>query len=68
MLDSVFLFTEPVTKKPRTFYGKDKVSLTNETAVQALKRTKAMDAVKETKIGNFVVDIVDNFVIVIFSD
>ena len=35
------------------FYGKSKVSKENETALQAVKRTKAVDIVKATKkIGN----------------
>ena len=36
-----------------SFYGKSKVSKENETALQAVKRTKAVDSVKATKkIGN----------------
>ena len=45
-------------KIQRTFYGKKyNTSKVNETATQAVKRAKALDAVKETKIGKFDVDI-----------
>ena len=47
-----------------SFYGKSKVSRQNETALQALKRTKAMKEIQETKIGKF--DIDNLFVLLIF--
>ena len=33
------------------FYGVQKVSLKHETALQAVKRAKALDTVKEMKLG-----------------
>ena len=53
MVEYVCIFTETVMKKPKTFYGKSKVSKTNETALQAVKRAKAMDTIKQTKIGRY---------------
>ena len=35
----------------RSFYGKAKISKENETAMQVVKRAKALKAVKDTKIG-----------------
>ena len=49
-----------------SFYGKSKVSRQNETALQALKRTKAMKEIQETKIGKFDIDIDNLFVLLIF--
>ena len=53
MVEYVCIFTETVMKKPKTFYGKNKVSKTNEIALQAVKRAKAMDTIKQTKIGRY---------------
>ena len=52
----VYIFTETVRKKIVSFYGKSKLSRQNETALQALKRTKAMKEIKETKIHKFDID------------
>ena len=42
-----------MVKKPKIFYGAQKLAQTNETALQAVKRVKALQSVKETqkKIG-----------------
>ena len=47
-----------------SFYGKSKVSRQNETALQALKRTKALKEIQETKIGNLIICLL--FVLLIF--
>ena len=54
---TVSIFTEIAGKKPRTFYGKSKISRENKTAMEALKRTKALETLKKLKIGKCVVDI-----------
>ena len=54
---TVSIFTEIAGKKPRKFYGKSKISTENETAMEALKRTKALETVKKFKIGKCDVDI-----------
>ena len=68
---TVYNFTEIAGKKPRTFYGKSKISRENKTAMEALKRTKALETVNKLKIGKYVVDIsillvCSNFVSVTF--
>ena len=63
-----------MVKKPRIFYGSQKLSKKNETALQALKRTKALQSIKETekKIGKVMLcsyfDLYLCFVIVLLSD
>ena len=62
-----------MTKKPRIFYRKSKVSKMNETALQAVKRAKAVDTIeKQIKKGRnlltfFGLIVVDIFVIVVLS-
>ena len=58
MNNSVFLLLltepdeeEPVAKKPKMFYGAQKIAKKNETALQAVKRAKALAAVKAVNLG-----------------